>query len=127
MDISLISVSKNKVQFAGAHNPLLIVKQGKIAELKANQATIGMAREKFTNHSMEVEKGEMLYMFTDGYPDQKGGTCNKKFFSATFKELLASIAHKSTDEQKEILQKTFVGWKNKNEQIDDVLVIGVRV
>jgi serine phosphatase RsbU (regulator of sigma subunit) len=141
MDISLISINKNEIQFAGAHNSLLIVNtkdsffpegeipkaEGAVIELKADKVTIGMATEKFTNHTIEAQKGDMLYMFTDGYPDQKGGPQNKKFFSGEFKNMLASLSQKNTPEQKEILQKTFSDWKGNNEQIDDVLVIGIRI
>ena len=69
----------------------------------------------------------MLYMFTDGYADQKGGPENKKYFITVLKELLVSISDKSTTEQKEILEKTFSEWKGSNEQMDDVLIIGVRI
>jgi serine phosphatase RsbU (regulator of sigma subunit)/tetratricopeptide (TPR) repeat protein len=127
MDISLISISKNEIQFAGAHNSLCIVNQDRLIEIKADKVTIGMATEKFTNHTIEVQKGGMLYMFTDGYPDQKGGPQNKKFFAGEFKNILSSVAQKNTPEQKEILQKTFSDWKGNNEQIDDVLVIGIRI
>jgi len=153
MDISLIALNKknNKLLFSGAHNPLLLVRSDKNSsltqaggpavaanspygtktslqsELKADKTTIGMAREKFTDHELEINAGDMLYLFTDGFPDQKGGPESKKFFASRFKELLFSIASKNTTEQKEILRQTFSSWKDDHEQIDDVLVIGVRV
>ncbi len=156
MDITLIEIDRknNKVEFAGAHNPLLIVSQNEnfspvrempkgegagrsislnakpgatLNEVKADKTTIGMAREKFTNHTLAVQKGDMLYLFTDGYPDQKGGAQNKKFFAATFKELLVSVSQKDCHSQKEVLQSTFSEWKGAGEQIDDVLVMGLRI
>ncbi len=131
MDISLIAWDKKnmRLQFSGAHNSLLLISDSEegMAELKANQTTIGMAKEKFTNHTVELQKGDMLYMFTDGYPDQKGGPQNKKFFAGEFKNILVSASKKSTTEQKEILQKIFTERKGNNEQIDDVLVIGIKV
>ncbi len=129
MDISLIAIDKkqNKIEFAGAHNPLCIVRDSKLMEIKADKTTIGMAKEKFTNHVVEVQKNDMLYMFTDGYPDQKGGPQNKKFFVSEFKNLLASISKNNSLQQKEILYKTFTDWKSSSEQIDDVLVIGIRL
>jgi len=132
MDITLIEIDKktNKVEFAGAHNSLLIVhagEGGKREEVKADKTTIGMAREKFTNHTRTLQKGDMLYMFTDGYPDQRGGPSNKKFFALTFRELLASVSNKEPAEQRAVLDKTLTNWMGKNEQIDDILVMGIRV
>lgn len=130
MDISLVAIDRKKgvLQFAGAHNSLLLVDtEGKTLELKADNATIGMALGKFSNHQTELKEGTMLYMFTDGFPDQKGGAENKKFFSGEFKKLLASIASKSVSEQKEVLHQTFLSWKGANEQMDDILVIGFRI
>ena len=156
MDITLIEIDrkKNKVEFAGAHNPLLILSQNEnfspvgempkaegegksdtlrhkavnlLSEIKADKTTIGMALQKFTNHTLTVKKGDMLYLFTDGYPDQKGGPFNKKFFSTTFKELLASVSQRNCKEQQETLKSTFNSWKGSTEQIDDVLVMGIRI
>ncbi len=129
MDISLILLDKEKnvVQFAGAHNPLVLVRNGTITEIKADRATIGMALEKFNHHSLKVEKGDMLYMFTDGYPDQKGGPQNKKFFASEFKKLLAHISQKPPGEQKDILLNSLAEWKGSKDQIDDILVTGIRV
>jgi len=161
MDIALVEIDrkKNKVEYAGAHNPLLIVRGGgsagivskekpsplqggvspvaagsqdlalspEVAEIRANKTTIGMAREKFTNHTLPIQQGDMLYIFTDGFPDQKGGPENKKFFSSVFKELLVSISPKICSEQKLELERTFGEWKKDGEQTDDVLVMGIRI
>ncbi len=151
MDIALIEIDrkKGKVEYAGAHNPLLIVREdmaedngnnGKgtliakaaihktvMTEVKADRTTIGMAQEKFTNHTVQVQKGDMLYVFTDGYPDQKGGQLNKKFFATTFKDLLQAHSQRTCAEQKETLEGTFEQWKGDNEQVDDVLVVGIRI
>jgi len=153
MDISLLALDRKngKLQFAGAHNSLLIVKnetafvakeipkteggeaargaasERKLIALKADNATIGMAREKFTSYTVDVQEGDMLYMFTDGYPDQKGGPQNKKFFASEFKKVLVTLAHKDPAQQKEDLLKTLAEWKGNTEQIDDILVTGIRV
>ncbi len=130
MDISLFAVNKQRshLQFAGAHNPLLLVSaNGEIKEIKADRTTIGMAQEKFSDHRIDLSKGDMLYMFTDGYPDQRGGPQNKKFFASEFKKLLGEIAGKETAAQKTALLNTFENWKGMNEQIDDILVSGIRI
>ncbi len=129
MDISLLAINKkkNQIQFAGAHNPLCLVRDSLLIEIKADKTTIGMATQNFTNHTIDLPKGDMLYLFTDGYADQKGGPQNKKFFAGDFKNILASLSQKNTGEQKEILHKTFLDWKKENEQIDDVLVLGIRL
>jgi tetratricopeptide (TPR) repeat protein len=127
MDMALIKIKKNNIEFAGARNPLVIISPvGEITEIKADRMYIGGAQGNFTNQQITVEPGSMLYLFTDGYADQKGGPQNKKLFVSELKKILLSVSGKSTDEQKEILQKTFSDWKGKNEQIDDVLIIGIR-
>lgn len=128
MDLALLKIKGNEIEYAGARNPLLIVRPGKeLKEIKADKMFIGGALGKFTNNKVEVEKGSMLYVFTDGYADQKGGPKNEKYFISVLKNLLVSISDKNTTGQKEILEKTFEEWKGKNEQMDDVLIIGVRV
>jgi len=128
MDISLIALDKKKgkLEFAGAHNSLCLVREQKLSEFKANNATIGMAREKFTNHALELQKGDTLYLFTDGYPDQKGGPENKKLFISEFKDSLVELALKNMPQQKETLYKTLTDWRRGHEQIDDILVAGIR-
>ena len=81
----------------------------------------------FTNNVLELKKGDSFYIFTDGYADQFGGPKGKKFKYAQFKQLLLSIQNKSMEEQKQILDTTMAQWKGALEQVDDILVIGVRV
>jgi len=81
----------------------------------------------FTTHEIQLEKGDMLYMFSDGYADQFGGPKGKKFKYKAFKRLLLENAHKSMEEQKEILNQAFEDWKGQEEQIDDVVVVGIRI
>ena len=128
MDISLITLDKlkNRVQFAGAHNSLCLVRNKVLTEIKADKTAIGMAKEKFTSHTVEIQKGDMVYIYTDGYADQKGGPQNKKRFSSELKELLVSVSAQNSAEQKEMLGRAFFDWKAGNDQIDDVLVMGIR-
>lgn len=126
MDLALLKIKGNVVEYAGARHPLIIVGT-EYREIRADAMYIGGAQGNFTHHSIEVEPGAMLYLFTDGYPDQKGGPQNKKFFVSEFKKLLQSLAGKSCAEQQQALEETFSRWKGNSEQIDDVLVMGVRV
>ena len=91
---------------------------------------IGIHKEKkdpFTNRIINVEVGDALYMFSDGYVDQFGGPKQKKFMTKNFKDLLLEINHKPMGEQKEILEKTLYDWMGEVEQIDDILVMGLRI
>lgn len=120
------------LQYAGANNALYIVKANdkeKLVELKPNKQPIGKVDnpEPFTQHKVELQKGDTLYMFTDGFADQFGGKKGKKLMYKPFKNLLLSIQEKTMDEQKALLEKYFEEWKGSLEQVDDVCVIGVRI
>ena len=106
---------------------VIVNPKGEMQEIKADRMFVGGALGNFTNTKMKPEPGSMIYMFTDGYPDQKGGVENKKYFITVFKQLLVSLADKNANEQHKILHKTLVDWKGSNEQMDDILVIGIRV
>jgi serine phosphatase RsbU (regulator of sigma subunit)/Tfp pilus assembly protein PilF len=133
MDISLCGLSymsgKPVLDWAGAFNPLWVVRDEKIIELKADKQPIGRFdnRKPYHNHSMELSKGDTIYIFTDGFADQFGGEKGKKFKYRQLEELLLSIHKQPMNIQKDILERAFVKWKGNLEQVDDVLVIGVRV
>ncbi len=129
MDIALACYSKEtrEIEYAGAFNPLIIVRKGDLIETKADRFAIGHSteqRKKFTNHKHILEPGDLIYLFSDGFADQFGGPEEKKFKTAGLKELLVTIHQYSLDRQRDILEKTFNDWKADNEQIDDVLIIG---
>ena len=129
MDIAICSLEGMKLQYAGAHNPLWIIRNGEIIETKANKQPIGQFENPvpYTTHSFDLEKGDAIYIFSDGYVDQFGGERGKKFKAKAFRELLLSIQDKAMEEQKKTIDETFETWKGDLEQIDDVCVIGVRV
>lgn len=129
MDIALCALEKNNLQYAGAHNPLWIIRNGEIIEVKANKQPIGQFDnpEPFTTHNFELQKGDSIYIFSDGYVDQFGGEKGKKFKAKAFRELLLSIQEKSMEEQKTIIDEAFEAWRGHLEQIDDVCIIGVRI
>ena len=128
MDIALCSLEGNKLQYAGAHNPLWIIRNGEILETKANKQPIGKFDKQlpYITHTFELKKGDSIYIFSDGYVDQFGGEKGKKFKSKAFKSLLLSIQNKTMEEQRILIDKAFETWRGNLEQIDDVCVIGVR-
>jgi len=133
MDIAICSfdLKKNGLAFAGANRPLWLVRNGVMEAYKPDKFPIGglqMARDRtFTSHWVQLQKNDTIYIFTDGYADQFGGAHGKKLMTAKFKEMLLSIQGMSMREQEGYLKKYFEEWKGDNEQVDDVLVIGVRV
>lgn len=133
MDISLISLDpyNKRLQFAGAHNSLYLVRNKELTEIKADRMGIGgnqPAGSSFRNHMLMLEKGDMLYLFTDGFPDQIGGPDRKKFYYPPFKNLLCSISNLSPEEQKQKLDETHTQWMGgKMDQTDDILILGIRI
>lgn len=133
MDLGLIGVDfkKMKLEYAGAHNPMYLYRKGELTEIKADKFAIGSfirgEKRKFTNHVLDIEKGDMVYVFSDGFPDQFGGDRGKKYKYKPFKEFLLSICNKDADEQRALLQDEFLRWLGSHEQIDDVIVFGVRI
>jgi tetratricopeptide (TPR) repeat protein len=129
MDISLCALNGNQLKWAGANNPLWIIRNGELIEYAPNKQPIGKVDKPttFTTHHIELQQGDKIYIFSDGYADQFGGEKGKKFKAANLKKLLLSIQNESMEQQKIILQQTFNQWKANLEQVDDVLVIGVSV
>ncbi len=132
MDIALCAIDfKNlKLEFAGAHNPLYIIRDGELLEFKADNRAIGFSyfkKTSFNNHEIDIKKGDCLYIFSDGFVDQKGGSNRTKFFYTPFKQFLISIHQKPMDEQRQLLDDKFTDWKKDYSQIDDVLIFGVRI
>jgi serine phosphatase RsbU (regulator of sigma subunit) len=131
MDMSLLSLDTDTkaIEFSGAQNPLYIVNEDGLIEIKGNKQPIGSSLEPkvFDNHEIIPKKGDMLYLFTDGYIDQFGGPKGKKFMRKRFKELLQSIHKMDVKTQKLHLDNTIKDWMKEEEQLDDILVIGIRV
>jgi PAS domain S-box-containing protein len=133
MDISLVSIdlSDKLLEYAGANNPIYIIRSEELIVLKADKQPITASLETkakpFTNQVFELKKDDAIYLFTDGYADQFGGENDKKFMYKRFKDTLLSIQDKSMQEQLQILETTFAKWKGNHEQVDDVLVIGIKI
>jgi serine phosphatase RsbU (regulator of sigma subunit) len=134
MDIALISIDKSKqqLQYAGARNSLYLVREQVLTEFKADKMSTGIeasdhAEVRYTTSNSNLQKRDMLYMFSDGFPDQKGGPEKKKFFYQPFKELLVAISNLPVDKQKQKLDEVIMDWIGTGEQIDDILVMGIRM
>ena len=129
MDIALCSLEGNKLKYAGANNPLWILRKGEIIETKADKQPIGKVDNPvpYKTHHFDLEPGDTIYVFSDGYVDQFGGEKGKKFKAKAFKELLLSIQDQSMEQQKDLVDAAFEKWKGNLDQIDDVCIIGVRV
>jgi serine phosphatase RsbU (regulator of sigma subunit) len=133
MDIALcrLNLNTNEVSYAGANNPFWILRKDSesIEEIKATKQSIGKAYSSvnYETHSIQLNKGDSMYLFSDGFADQFGGEKGKKFKYKPFKNLLIKLATLNIEEQKDKLEKAFNDWKGEHEQIDDICVIGVRV
>ncbi|MBI3501028.1 MAG: PAS domain S-box protein [Bacteroidetes bacterium] len=129
MDISLCAIKGNELLFSGANNPLWIIRNNKLQEIPADKQPIGSHPnpKPFTLNKISLEKGDSIYLFSDGYADQFGGPKRKKFMYRQLEELLLSIHEKEMNEQKKILDSTIESWKGNLDQIDDILVIGIRI
>ena len=129
MDIALCTLEGNTLKYAGANNPLWIIRNNEIIEFKANKQPIGKfdLAQPFQTHTIELLKGDSFYIFSDGFVDQFGGERGKKFKPANLKKALLSIQGENMTAQKPLLDKVFEEWKSELEQVDDVCMIGVRI
>jgi len=123
-------IKTGKLQFAGANRPLWLIRTNELDSIKPDKIPIGglyAERNKSFLHLIELTGNDTVYLFTDGYADQFGGEHGKKLMTKRFKEVLLSIQNLSMQEQKTYLKKYFEKWQGSNEQVDDVLVIGIRI
>ena len=132
MDMILCNfkLKEMKLEFACANNPLWLVRGGEFIEYKADKFPVGKYYGDllpFTNHVVELQKGDLIYTLTDGYPDQFGGPNGKKFKYKALQKILLNVANQPLSEQHKVLEKELQAWQGSLEQIDDVLVIGIRV
>jgi serine phosphatase RsbU (regulator of sigma subunit)/Tfp pilus assembly protein PilF len=134
MALCVIDIEKRIMQYSGAYSPLYIISRinGKpeLKEIKADMMPVGVhhsSDQSFTNHEIKLEIGDTIYISTDGFIDQIGGSDNTRFCSKNFKKLLLEIHDQPLFEQKEVLQKTLDDWMGEHAQRDDILVIGARI
>lgn len=136
MDISLLKITQSNngynIQWSGANNPLWIIEQSKnkeVLELTANKQPIGkfVHKNRFITHNLQLQKGDTLYLFTDGYADQFGGPKGKKFKYKQLQEKIIEVNQMNLIQKKEALSQSFVSWKEDFEQVDDVCLIGIKL
>jgi serine phosphatase RsbU (regulator of sigma subunit)/Tfp pilus assembly protein PilF len=132
MDIALCNYKFNsmKLQFSCANNPLWLLRENKIIEYKADKFPVGKYHgdlQNFSNNEIDLKKGDIVYILTDGYADQFGGPSGKKFKYKPLQELLVANHQKPMQEQKQLLNEVIDAWRGNLEQVDDILIIGVRV
>jgi len=130
MDLSLIVMHKDKgyLEYAGAFNPLYIIRNNRIEVVAADRCSLGASNEQrpvYKNNIVDIEKGDRFYMFSDGYVDQFGGVAGKKMKFRRFRHLLLSIHNLPFDQQEEYLDHYFDKWRDLHEQVDDILIVGM--
>lgn len=132
MDISFCTIDYQnmELEYAGANNPLYIIRNNEYIIVKADKIAIGSfepGSQQYNNTRVPIQKGDMIYLFTDGYADQFGGDKGKKFLYRHFRDSLMSVHNKSMKEQHDLLKHQIESWQGPYEQLDDILVIGVRI
>ena len=130
MDIGLCVIDRKnrKIEFAGAFFPLYIIRDNRLIDIKGDKYTLGKIPDgvKFTNNIIDLSEDDIVYLFSDGYVDQFGGSENKKFMYRRFRYLLMTIHRFSVDDQKAILEENLRSWMGTLPQVDDILVIGFK-
>ena len=134
MDLGLVSINleERKMEFAGANSPAYLVRNGEVTELKPDKRAIASfepGKFRFNTQVVALEDGDMVYCASDGYPDQFGGPRGRKFMRKRFRGLLAELSSLPVDRQEVELRKRIETWRNdaEEEQVDDILVCGVRI
>jgi len=131
MDISIakINFDKNQIEWAGANNPLYLISDHELKIIAPNKQPVGKFDkfENFQSHLIDVKKGDLIYLFTDGYMDQFGGSKGKKYKYSKFRDFLKDIYKKPLEAQKNELLTEFVNWKGSQDQVDDICIIGIKI
>ncbi len=132
MDMTLCAINYDtlELQFSAAFNPLYLVRGNELTAYKADKFPVGMfigEKQSFTNNTIQLQKGDKVYIFSDGYADQFGGPKGKKFMAGNFRALLSDISKQPINQQQTVLNDTIENWRGNLEQVDDILIIGVSV
>ena len=131
MELGLIHIdyAHNKLEFAGAMRPLYLVRNGELQIFKGSKFSIGgvsLREKEFTTIYIDIQPGDSVYVFSDGYPDQFGGPNGKKFMTRNVADMLRNIAHLAMSEQEKIIKQTIKRWMKNEEQVDDILICGIK-
>ena len=147
MDMAFCTLDRktNRLEYCGAYNSLYLVRSKEkeappfplknvtethaLYELRADRQPVGRFahREAFTNHEFQLQTGDIIYLYSDGFADQFGGPKGKKYKYSSFRKFLLSVQHLPMEEQRAALKKEFNAWKGDLEQVDDAIIMGVRV
>lgn len=132
MDMALCTMDlrTKRLYYSGAYRPLIMIRKGELTEFKGDRRSIGGFSDydaEFTVQEIDVKRGDVFYIFSDGYADQFGGGENRKYMTLRFKQFLLNHHHLPMQKQQELLASEHADWKGINEQIDDLLVIGFRI
>ncbi|MBN2215097.1 MAG: SpoIIE family protein phosphatase [Bacteroidales bacterium] len=134
MDVAFCSLNKisKTLEFAGAFNPLYLIRENSIIEVKGDRNSVGLdhpdnLNNEFTNHNIQLQTGDIIYMFSDGFADQFGGPEGKKYKYRRFRHLLLALHHLPMNRQHDFLHRSITEWKGNLDQVDDILVIGLKI
>lgn len=129
MAICIIDKERYELQFAGANMPLFLIRDNNLAQVSGDRNPISVHKKErpFTNKSIRIKRGDSIYIFSDGYIDQIGGPDRKKFLKKNFKKFLVNINDRSMNRQRDLLEDRIANWQNGYEQIDDMMVIGLKI
>jgi ligand-binding sensor domain-containing protein/serine phosphatase RsbU (regulator of sigma subunit) len=134
MDVAFCAIDINDMilEYSGAFNPLYLIRDNKITEIKGDRFAIGLDEtnfkdQTFKNHMIPLQEGDLIYIFSDGFADQFGGPEGKKFKYRRFRHLLLNIHQLNMEDQREFLETSLRDWKGDHEQVDDVMVIGIKI
>jgi serine phosphatase RsbU (regulator of sigma subunit) len=134
MDVAFCSISRKlkTLEFSGAFNPLYLIRDNSIIEVKGDRNSVGLDHpdydsNEFTNHAIQLQSGDIFYIFSDGFADQFGGPEGKKYKYRRFRHLLLALHHLPMERQHDFLYKSIMEWKGDLDQVDDILVIGIKI
>lgn len=128
LGVCALNTENNLLEYAGAFFPLYLVRDNKLKEIKGDKFSVGYKsdRQVFNNHTIPLQKGDMFYLFSDGYADQFGGPYEKKFMYRRFRRLLLTIHKFDMQDQRLLLEDSIRKWMRDQEQVDDMMIIGIR-
>jgi serine phosphatase RsbU (regulator of sigma subunit) len=130
MALCVIDFGKQKLQYSGAFRPLYLIRDDELKEFKGDSMPIGIYEQEdqsFSNTEILFKKNDIIYLFTDGYIDQLGGAERKTFRSENFRKLLIEINKLPMHEQKKVLEKKYEEWRGVTDQVDDILIVGIKI
>lgn len=130
MALCVVDYKRRMIQFSGAFRPMYLISEGELSVVNGDRMPIGIYEEEkrsFSNKEVPFRENDIIYLFTDGYVDQIGGLERKTFKSVRFRKLLKEICHRPMNEQKSILREEHEIWRAGQEQIDDILILGVKL